>query len=88
MDDITTWREGASVDITSDNDDLGVLTFGRCWPAMKAGLLAQEKNPTRYILAIRRVSLHYRNKRTAPALGPIEEVTYDRLRKRVKRRIR
>lgn len=36
--DVSGFIEGQAVELTPDNDELGVLCFGEQWPAMKARL--------------------------------------------------
>lgn len=36
---------GEAIELTSDNDELGELMFGHCWPVVKTTLAAQEKEP-------------------------------------------
>lgn len=41
----TEYIEGETVNLTWDNDELGTLMFGLCWPAVKETLRKAESEP-------------------------------------------
>jgi hypothetical protein len=81
MKDVTGWIEGAPGYLTPDNERLGVLVFGACWPHIKKRL-ARGPIEERYIVACRFVTEH----KGQPRWPVIEETTYDQSTRRWKRK--
>ncbi len=55
--EINGYIEGATVSLTSDNDALGIIMFGECWPDIKQSLAESEGRPaSTYTMRVTKVS--------------------------------
>lgn len=54
--DISGFREGAVCELTPDNDEMGYLTFGEQWPAVRERLREAQAEPLTYTVKVTSVT--------------------------------
>lgn len=54
--DITHFQEGQSIELHANDDEMGHIIFGDCWPHIKRSLIEAERRPMQYTVRVTSVT--------------------------------
>jgi hypothetical protein len=53
---VSGYREGRCIELHANDDEMGHIVFGDCWPSIKRSLIEAERNPFTYTVRVTNVT--------------------------------